>query len=136
MASLMATFRPTWRAIIAIVVLCFCTLLLTVSSFHEIQIFRIRSPIMHDYDVLIFRGTLYFERDPSWSDTFAISHESAFSTKGTGAIRDVHSVRVRTTPDGLVVNYHCRVSPYLSVDEVHEHVDELDRKMRAALTSS
>ena len=39
---------------------------------------------------------------------------------------------MRTTPDGLVVNYHCRVSPYLSVDEVHEHVDELDRKMRAA----
>jgi divalent metal cation (Fe/Co/Zn/Cd) transporter len=31
----------------------------------------------------------------------------------------------------LVVNYHCLVSPYLSVDEVHEHVDELDRKMRA-----
>jgi cation diffusion facilitator family transporter len=49
-----------------------------------------------------------------------------------GPIRDVHSVRVRTTPDGLVVNYHCRVSPYLSVDEVHQHVDELDRKMRAA----
>jgi divalent metal cation (Fe/Co/Zn/Cd) transporter len=46
----------------------------------------------------------------------------------------VHSVRVRTTPDGLVVNYHCVVSPYLSVDEVHEHVDELDRKMRAAFT--
>jgi divalent metal cation (Fe/Co/Zn/Cd) transporter len=41
---------------------------------------------------------------------------------------------VRTTPDGLVVNYHCLVSPYLSVDEVHEHVDELDRKMRAAFT--
>jgi Dimerisation domain of Zinc Transporter len=41
---------------------------------------------------------------------------------------------VRMTQDGLVVNYHCRVSPYLSVDEVHEHVDELDRKMRAAFT--
>jgi divalent metal cation (Fe/Co/Zn/Cd) transporter len=53
---------------------------------------------------------------------------------GTGPIRDVHGVRVRTTPDGLVVNYHCLVSPYLSVDEVHEHVDELDRKMRAAFT--
>jgi divalent metal cation (Fe/Co/Zn/Cd) transporter len=47
----------------------------------------------------------------------------------------VHSVRVRATPDGLVVNYHCRVSPYLCVDEVHEHVDELDRKMRAAFTA-
>lgn len=49
-----------------------------------------------------------------------------------GPIRDVHSVRVRSTPDGLVVNYHCRVSPCLSVGEVHEHVDALDRKMRDA----
>jgi divalent metal cation (Fe/Co/Zn/Cd) transporter len=32
----------------------------------------------------------------------------------------------------LVVNYHCRVSPYLTVGEVHAHVDELDHKMRAA----
>jgi cation diffusion facilitator family transporter len=63
-----------------------------------------------------------------------IAHALAKMVSGMGAIRDVHSVRVRATPDGLVVNYHCRVSPYLSVDEVHEHVDELDRKMRAAFT--
>src|ERR1700730_15290654 len=63
-----------------------------------------------------------------------IAHALAKIVSGTGPIRDVHSVRVRTTPDGLVVNYHCLVSPYLSVDEVHEHVDELDRKMRAAFT--
>jgi cation diffusion facilitator family transporter len=50
----------------------------------------------------------------------------------TGAIHNVHSVRVRTTPDGLVINYHCRVSAHLSVDEVHEYVDSLDRKIRAA----
>ena len=50
----------------------------------------------------------------------------------TGPIHDVHSVRVRTTPDGLVVNYHCRVRPQLSVGEVHDYVDELDRKMRGA----
>jgi cation diffusion facilitator family transporter len=63
-----------------------------------------------------------------------IAHALAKMVSGTEPIRDVHSVRVRTTPDGLVVNYHCLVSPYLSVDEVHEHVDELDRKMRAAFT--
>jgi cation diffusion facilitator family transporter len=63
-----------------------------------------------------------------------IAHALAKMVSGTGPIRDVHSVRVRTTPDGLVVNYHCLVSPYLSVDEVHEHVDELDRKMRAEFT--
>jgi cation diffusion facilitator family transporter len=46
------------------------------------------------------------------------------------AIHDVHSVRVRQTPAGLVINYHCRVDPDLSVDEVHEQVDDLERKVR------
>jgi divalent metal cation (Fe/Co/Zn/Cd) transporter len=47
-------------------------------------------------------------------------------------IRNVHSVRVRATPDGMVVNYHCRLNPHLTVSEVHARVDELDRKMREA----
>jgi cation diffusion facilitator family transporter len=51
-----------------------------------------------------------------------------------GPIRDVHNVRVRATPEGLVVNYHCRVSPYLSVGEAHGYVDGVDRRMRAAFT--
>ena len=51
------------------------------------------------------------------------------------ARRETISVaRIPALTDGLVVNYHWRISPYLSVDEVHEHVDELDRKMRAAFT--
>ena len=48
-----------------------------------------------------------------------------------GAICDPHSVRVRTTAAGLVVNYHCRIDPALSVNQVHEKVDELDRAVRA-----
>lgn len=44
---------------------------------------------------------------------------------------DVHNVRVRETAAGLVVNYHCRVPPALSVVAVHEKVDRLDRRMRA-----
>ncbi|HTJ01853.1 MAG TPA: cation diffusion facilitator family transporter, partial [Methylovirgula sp.] len=32
---------------------------------------------------------------------------------------EVHSVRVRQTPAGLVVNYHCRANPELSVETVH-----------------
>ncbi|VTZ49072.1 Cation diffusion facilitator family transporter [Methylocella tundrae] len=47
-------------------------------------------------------------------------------------LRDIHNVRVRRTPSGLVVNYHCRVDPALSVDEVHDQVDALERKVRAA----
>jgi cation diffusion facilitator family transporter len=49
-----------------------------------------------------------------------------------GAIRDVHAVRVRDTPAGLVVNYHCRVDPALSVEAVHAEVDALERSIRAS----
>ncbi len=47
-----------------------------------------------------------------------------------GHIADVHNVRVRRTEDGLVVNYHCRVDPGLTVASVHAHVDELERRIR------
>jgi len=50
----------------------------------------------------------------------------------TAEIHDVHNVRVKATPEGLVVNYHCRVNPALSVSEVHTIVDDLDRRMRGA----
>jgi cation diffusion facilitator family transporter len=47
-------------------------------------------------------------------------------------VSGVHSVRVRETDAGLVVNYHCRVDPDLTVARVHDGVDELERRMRAA----
>ncbi len=50
-----------------------------------------------------------------------------------GTVSDVHSVRVRATEAGLVVNYHCRMPPTMSVDEAHRCVDEVDRKTRLAL---
>ena len=53
-----------------------------------------------------------------------------------GHIADVHSVRVRGTSDGLVVNYHCHVDPALSVSSVHSHVDELERRFRAETPGS
>jgi cation diffusion facilitator family transporter len=47
-----------------------------------------------------------------------------------GPIRDVHDVRVRETRDGEIVNFHCTVEPTLSVHDVHERVDELERGLR------
>lgn len=47
-----------------------------------------------------------------------------------GELNDIHSVRVRRTSDGLVVTYHCRFDPTLSVARVHAHVDEFERRMR------
>ena len=45
-------------------------------------------------------------------------------------IRDVHDVRVRETDEGEIVNFHCRVDPTLSVQAVHEKVDEVERALR------
>jgi divalent metal cation (Fe/Co/Zn/Cd) transporter len=49
---------------------------------------------------------------------------------GIGAIRQVHDVRVRETAEGEIVNFHCRVDPTLTVQEVHEKVDEVERGLR------
>ncbi|MEZ5839036.1 MAG: cation diffusion facilitator family transporter [Hyphomicrobiales bacterium] len=46
-------------------------------------------------------------------------------------ITDVHHLRARATGDGLIVNFHCRIDPALSVAEVHDAVDGLERQIRA-----
>jgi len=52
--------------------------------------------------------------------------------KLSGPIHDIHSVRVRQTVNGLVVNYHCRVDPALDVAAVHAAVDAIERAVRIA----
>jgi divalent metal cation (Fe/Co/Zn/Cd) transporter len=47
-----------------------------------------------------------------------------------GPIREVHDVRVRDTEAGELVNFHCYVNPRLTVHEVHERVDDLERALR------
>lgn len=49
-----------------------------------------------------------------------------------GPVHDIHSVRVRQTANGLVVNYHCRVDPALDVAAVHAAVDAIERAVRIA----
>ena len=48
----------------------------------------------------------------------------------SGTVGDIHNVRVRETDDGEIVNFHCRVDPALSVQAVHEKVDEVERALR------
>jgi divalent metal cation (Fe/Co/Zn/Cd) transporter len=43
-----------------------------------------------------------------------------------------HDVRVRETPAGLVVIYHCHFAADGSVSAVHSAVDEVERRMRIA----
>lgn len=45
-------------------------------------------------------------------------------------LRNVHQVRVRETPEGEVVVFHCTVDALRSVIDVHEEVDELERGLR------
>ena len=49
---------------------------------------------------------------------------------GAGLVGEIHDVRVRETADGEIVNFHCRVDPALTVQTVHEKVDEIERALR------
>jgi cation diffusion facilitator family transporter len=50
-------------------------------------------------------------------------------------IYDVHSVRVRNTDAGEIVNFHCRAAPSMSVLKVHDNVDHIERGLRRAFPS-
>lgn len=50
----------------------------------------------------------------------------------TGAIHDVHNVRVRDTNAGEIVNFHCRAVSSMSVIAVHQNVDAIERALRRA----
>src|SRR5207344_1781643 len=52
-----------------------------------------------------------------------------------GAIHDIHSVRVRNTDAGEIVNFHCRAARSMSVIKVHEGVDEIERALRRAFAT-
>jgi cation diffusion facilitator family transporter len=53
----------------------------------------------------------------------------------TTSVRDVHDVRVRETPDGEIVNFHCYIDPALSVANVHDKVDDMERALRARFST-
>ncbi|RFB78437.1 cation diffusion facilitator family transporter [Methylovirgula sp. 4M-Z18] len=62
--------------------------------------------------------------------TQEIATALAQNAKHGGVICEVHNVRARDTGAGLVVNYHCRVAPERSVNDVHAAVDALERATR------
>jgi cation diffusion facilitator family transporter len=72
-------------------------------------------------------------RDVTQEGGNAIAAVLAQAAASEGIISDVHNVRVRETASGLVINYHCRASQDLSVDEVHTAVDHLDRRLRQSI---
>lgn len=49
-----------------------------------------------------------------------------------GSLHDIHNVRVRDSDGGEFVNFHCRANPVMTVIEVHQRVDEIERGLRRA----
>jgi cation diffusion facilitator family transporter len=49
-----------------------------------------------------------------------------------GALRDIHSVRVRRAASGHIVIFHCRVDPAATVEATHARLDALERATRDA----
>jgi len=45
-------------------------------------------------------------------------------------VGQIHDVRVRDTAEGEIVNFHCGVDPLLTVQDVHERVDDVERALR------
>jgi cation diffusion facilitator family transporter len=60
----------------------------------------------------------------------AIRAELADEAAKLGVLRDIHDVRVRETDSGEIVNFHCQVDATLTVRDVHERVDEVERGLR------
>jgi divalent metal cation (Fe/Co/Zn/Cd) transporter len=60
----------------------------------------------------------------------AVNDELAAIAEKLGSVRDVHDVRVRETPDGEIVNFHALVDPALSVSDVHDRIDDVERALR------
>jgi cation diffusion facilitator family transporter len=50
-------------------------------------------------------------------------------------VSQIHDVRVRDTADGEIVNFHCRVDATLTVDDVHDKVDSVERELRRRFPS-
>jgi cation diffusion facilitator family transporter len=69
-------------------------------------------------------------RDAADERIRAVHGELSSIAARLGVVRDVHEVRVRETPDGEIVNFHAYVDPGLSVSEVHDRIDDLERGLR------
>ncbi len=55
----------------------------------------------------------------------------ARAAAGTPAVTDIHSVRARRTDQGVMINFHCRVPPDMTVEAMHDAIDEVERAVRS-----
>jgi cation diffusion facilitator family transporter len=69
-------------------------------------------------------------RDAPTERVVAVRDALAEAARNITFVGEVHDVRVRETAEGEIVNFHCRVDRMLTVQDVHEKVDELERALR------
>jgi cation diffusion facilitator family transporter len=69
-------------------------------------------------------------RDAPAARIHDIGHALATLVANQPEVGEIHDVRVRETPDGEIVNFHCQVDPSLSVSAVHDLVDAAERGLR------
>lgn len=64
-----------------------------------------------------------------------IRTELTAAAAATGVVGEVHAVRARTTQEGVIVNFHCRARPEISIAELHAAIDDVERTVRARHSS-
>lgn len=75
---------------------------------------------------------------PDWLTSQNVSHGELMkiqqalnhSVEQGGLVKDVHDIRARETPQGVIVNFHCRVQPAASISAAHNAVDSIERQLR------
>ena len=68
--------------------------------------------------------------DVERSELTQIQQALVLSAENGGLVKDVHNIRARKTSQGVIVNFHCRVLPALSIMAAHDAVDFIERQLR------
>jgi cation diffusion facilitator family transporter len=68
-----------------------------------------------------------------WQDYREIRDAIEALAEATDNLIDAHDIRVRNTPRGLYVSFHCHVSPDLTVEMAHDAASDLEQKIRAKI---
>src|SRR3954470_16624822 len=69
-------------------------------------------------------------RDAPSARTAEVRAALVASVADIAFVSQIHDVRVRETPDGEIVNFHAYVDAAMTVDDVHDKVDEVERELR------
>ena len=74
-------------------------------------------------------------RDASPERVAAVRQALSEIAEKVELVAEIHDVRVRQAVDGEIVNFHCLVDPELTVTNVHDKVDEVERALRLRFPS-